>query len=174
MKDGFKNSIFYKKLEKMFSVGSYESFLLHDFLLLSNIGLTILMIIEFILIFGYKIPSSDLHYIHRVDLIFGLIFMIESVLRMIYVYIPNKIYFKPYMVVNWVVIISLIWPGLFGNLAFLRIIRSLKIIKIFLYKKEKEVDLGDDNYDGILKIILIAYKSVFGFLWRKVKNIFIK
>jgi len=108
MKDGFKNSIFYKKLEKMFSVGSYESFLLHDFLLLSNIGLTILMIIEFILIFGYKIPSSDLHYIHRVDLIFGLIFMIESVLRMIYVYIPNKIYFKPYMVVNWVVIISLI------------------------------------------------------------------
>ena len=174
MKDKFKNSTFYKNLEKMFSVGSYESFLLHDFLLLSNIGLTILMIVELTLIFGYGKKPSELNFIHWIDLVFGLIFISESILRMIYVYIPNKIYFKPSMVINWIVIISLVWPGLFGNLAFLRIIRSLKIIKIFLYKKEKKVDLGDDDYDGILKIILIAHKSVFGFLWRRVKSIFIK
>ncbi|HIP21730.1 MAG TPA: hypothetical protein EYG72_02145 [Candidatus Pacebacteria bacterium] len=64
MKDKFKNSTFYKNLEKMFSVGSYESFLLHDFLLLSNIGLTILMIVELTLIFGYGKKPSELHFIH--------------------------------------------------------------------------------------------------------------
>ena len=50
-----KNNKYYKMFENVFIPGTYESFLLHDFLLLTNIGLTVLMIIELILIFGFDI-----------------------------------------------------------------------------------------------------------------------
>lgn len=46
MRKRIKNSKLNKKLEKIFQEGSYESFLLHDFLFLTNVSLTILMIIE--------------------------------------------------------------------------------------------------------------------------------
>jgi hypothetical protein len=98
-----KNNIL-KKMEKIFEPGTYESFLLHDFLFLTNIGLTVLMIIELILIFGF---DTELHFFHTVDLFFGILFLIEALLRLYYDYLPNKIFFKPHQIVNWIVIISL-------------------------------------------------------------------
>jgi hypothetical protein len=84
-----KNNKLYKTFENIFIPGTYASFLLHDFLLLTNISLTILMIIELILIFGFDI---DWHFFHTIDFFFGIVFLIESLLRLFYVYIPNKFF----------------------------------------------------------------------------------
>lgn len=166
MREQIKKTKLYKITEKIFIPGTYESFLLHDFLFLTNMGLTILMIIELILIFGFDI---ELHFFHTIDFIFGIIFMVESILRIFYYHILNKNYFEPHTIINWIVIISLIWPGLFWNLAFLRLIRSLKVIKVYLYKKERLEDDGGDNYNGIVKIIWIAHVHVYGFIFSKLK-----
>jgi hypothetical protein len=63
------------------------------------------------------------------------------------------------------------WPNLFFNLAFLRIIRSLKVIKIYLYKKEKAHELKHNEYDSILEILWIAIKSIYNFIKNKIKKI---
>ncbi len=167
----WKESKIEKKIERMFLPGTYESFLLHDFLFLTNIGLTILMIIELILVFGFHIHWE---FFHKVDFFFGILFLFEALLRLYYDYLPNKVFFKFHQIVNWVVIISLIWPDLFFNLAFLRIIRSLKVIKIYLYKKEKAHELEHNDYDSILEIIWIANKTLWSFMRKKITNLFSK
>jgi len=85
------------KFEQMFTVGTYPSFLLHDFLFLSNLGLTILMFVELILIFVFK---TELHFFHLVDFVFGIIFLLEALLRLYYDYLPNRIFFKPHQIIN--------------------------------------------------------------------------
>ena len=164
VKNKIKNSKTNQKLEKIFEEGTYESFLLHDFLFLTNTGLTILMILELILIFGFDI---EWHFFHKIDFFFGIVFLTEAVLRLYYDYLPNKIFFKPHQIISWIVIISLVWPNLFFNLAFLRIIRSLKIIKVYLYKKERNHELKHKDYDTIFEIIIIAFKSLWIFLRNK-------
>ena len=165
-----KHSKWWIKLENTFVDGTYESFLRHDFLLLSNIFLTITMIIELILVFGFDI---EWEFFHKIDLFFGIIFLIEFFLKLYFILIPDRVFFKPFFTVNFIVIISLIWPHLFFNLAFLRIIRSLKVIKIYIYKKETEHDKKDE-YKGILEIIKIANKTVWQFIFNKIKRIFKK
>ncbi len=169
MKKRIKNSKINKKLEKIFQEGTYESFLLHDFLFLTNTGLTILMIVELILIFGFH---KEFHLFHSIDFFFGIIFLFEAILRLYYDYLPNKIFFKFHQIINWIVIISLIWPNLFFNLAFLRIIRSLKVIKVYLYKKERKHELSHNDYDTIFEIFLISIKSLWNFINKKILNLF--
>jgi len=148
--------------EKLFDEGSYYSFLLHDFLFVSNFALTILMLFELFLVFGLKVETEKLHIFHYIDLFFGIIYLIEFILRLFYQYIPKRIFFKPYMYINLIVIISLVWPNLFFNLAFLRMIRSMKIIKLYVYKKEVKEE-KQKQYLGfyqLSKVILKYYWKV--------------
>jgi hypothetical protein len=79
-----------------------------------------------------------------VEFLFGILFLLELILYLIHVYIPNKIFFKPKIILNTLVVISLLVPSVFGNLAFLRLIKSIKIIKIFIYKKKVKQDLKNN------------------------------
>ncbi len=129
----------WKKIEKYFTYGTIESYNLHRLLIISNTVLLFLVIYQFYCEFNnIKIP----HLVHSVELFFGVLFLIEFVLSLVLVYIPNKIFFKPYLILNFLVILSLIVPQIFGNIAFLRIIRSMKFVKVYLLnkktKKEKE------------------------------------
>ena len=128
----FKRSQLYPIFEGYFIIGSKKSFLLHSFLLWSNIFLFGLAIAE---LFFHEYELFE-HYAYLIELTFGVFYLIEYVLKAIYVAIPNTIKGGAFMVINLIVIVSLITPGIFGNLAILRIIRSLKIIKIFYFKKE--------------------------------------
>ena len=42
---------------------------------------------------------------------------------------------------NAIVIVSLLYPAAFGNLAILRLLRTTKIIKIYLYNKKIKKDI---------------------------------
>lgn len=84
-----------------------------------------------------------LYYLFLIELFFGILYLIEYLIKSVYVIIPNTISGGFHMVIEVVVIISLIIPQIFGNLAILRIIRSIGVIKIFhaqrKLKKEKDI-----------------------------------
>lgn len=132
----YEQTKIYPVFEEYFIVGTRKSFWLHHFLLWTNIFLFLIAVTE---LFSHG-HSVFLNYIHYIELFFGILFLFEFILKSIYISIPNTISGGTFMIVNFVVIISLIIPGAFGNLALLRIIRSLKIIKIFYFEKEIEAE----------------------------------
>lgn len=130
----------FKRTESYFQEGTLQQFKLHKILLFSNSFLLLVLMMELYLILkSIEIPL----YIHVIEFIFGVIFLIELVLYIVHVYIPNKVFFKPRIVLNALVIVSLLAPSLFGNLAFLRLIKSFKIIKVFIYSRKVKRDLKE-------------------------------
>ncbi len=129
----------YLIIREYFTIGTQQSFYLHTFLVWSNIFLFLITILE--LIFNQN--SVVLYYLFLIELFFGILYLIEYLIKSVYVIIPNTISGGFHMVIEVVVIISLIIPQIFGNLAILRIIRSIGVIKIFhaqrKLKKEKDI-----------------------------------
>ncbi len=137
-----KNEIFSKEkfktiynfFEKIFNKEiTKEDFYWHIFLLISGIFLFIIVLIEFFL------PEIHHHYhelIRKIEVVFGIIFLFELVMRIFFAFLSKSVYFKWHMILNAFIIISLIVPNAIGNLAILRIIRSLKIVKIYHLKKD--------------------------------------
>lgn len=143
MSSFLKNKI-WKKIELYFTYGNIESYNLHRILIFFNTLLLVLVIYQFYCDFHkIKIP----HIVHSIELFFGILFLIEFVLSLILIYIPNKIFFKPYLFLNFLVIVSLISPEIFGNIAFLRIIRSMKFVKFYLLRKKAKKEKETHNID---------------------------
>jgi hypothetical protein len=128
----------FKKTEKYFQEGTVEQFRIHKILLFSNSFLLLVLTSEvYLIVKDIEIPT----FIHVIEFIFGIIFLIELIFYLLHVYIPNKVFFKPRIVLNTLVVVSLLAPTLFGNLAFLRLIKSVKIIKVFIYGRKVKNDL---------------------------------
>ncbi len=143
---------FIKKVEKMFQDGTKEQFHLHEFLLISNLLLTFIMIYEFYAKFNnYFFPPI----LNKIELFFGVIFLIELILYIIFVYIPNKVYFKPVLWLNAFVTISLLFPSLVGNLALLRLFRTTSILKLYQYNKKIKEEKRYEMYS--IRIIKTTY-----------------
>lgn len=151
----FKKKV-WKKIELYFTYGTIESYNLHRFLIISNTVLLFLVIYQFYCEFNkIEIP----HIVHNIELFFGILFLIEFILSLILVYIPNKIYFKPYLFLNFLVIISLISPEFFGNIAFLRLVRSMKFIKFYLLNKKVRKEKEEHHIDEKKKILKYKRKQ---------------
>lgn len=130
----------YQKLEKTFNDEiTHEDYVLHTFLLWSNIFLSIIAILE---IFLHK-SETFYHYAHIIELIFGIIFLFEFILRLIFSYFKNSVFFQWKLLLQLLIIVSLIAPHLLGNLAILRLVRSMKILKIFILRREQKELAGE-------------------------------
>ena len=132
---------FLKRSEKYFQKGTKQQFWLHEVLLISNIFLFSLAIFEF---YAEFTDSHVPHWLHMAEFIFGILFLVELILYLVHVYFPNKVFYKPHLVLNAIVIASLIHPPIFGNLAILRLIRSFKIVKVYMYRKKVKNDLEEN------------------------------
>ncbi len=129
-------------IDRSFDEGNYENFRLNEILLILNTFLlfvTALVIMEdFEWLFLYK---ETRHTIHAIEVFFGILFLIEFLLRLYYTYIPDKKLFTLYPLIQLLVIVSLLAPTLF-NLAFLRIVISLKMLKLYHMRRENQRQLA--------------------------------
>ncbi len=125
----------YDFLERTFNDQiTIEDYILHTFLLWSNIFLALVALLE---IFFHN-QKIFFHYIHMIEIFFGVIFLTEFILRLYFTYLKKSVHLKWSLVLQLIIIISLIAPDSFGNLAILRIVKSTKIIKIFILKTEQK------------------------------------
>ena len=149
---------FFKKSELYFQQGTKQQFWLHELLLIFNSFLFTLAIFEFYAEFKeIEVP----HWIHMTEFIFGILFLFELIFYLIHVYIPNKVFFKPHLILNGIVIASLIHPPIFGNLAVLRLIRSFKIVKVYIYRKKVKKDM-EKNPELEMQTVKLAKKITNG------------
>lgn len=131
-------------IDRAFDVGTHENFILNTWLLVINISLMTVLALDFAYIFNYIYLSDFFHdVIRNVEIITGMIFLVEFTLRSIFVYIPDKKFYSWYPAINIIVIISLLAPHFIGNLAVLKFIKILKALKIY--------KLGKDNAKGRIK-----------------------
>ncbi len=129
-----------RAIDRSFDEGNYENFRLNEFLLIANTFLlfvTLLVLMEDI---GW-ITIHARHTIESIEWWFGVLFLVEFVLRLYYTYIPDRRLFTLYPLIQLLVIISLLAPTLF-NLAFLRIIVSLKMLKLYHMRREAQYQLA--------------------------------
>ncbi len=113
---------------------TWEDYVLHIFLFWANSFLFIVAVLEVFL------HNNEIfyHWVHKIELVFGIIFLVEWIMRIIFAYLPNKVYFSWKLLLQFIVILSLVAPGLFWNLAMLRLMRSFKVLKAYLYKQDQE------------------------------------
>ncbi len=131
-------------IDRSFDPGNYENFRLNEFLLIINTFLLFVTLLVIMEDFGWiEIYKNTRHNIHVIELGFGIFFLAEFILRTIYTYIPDKKLFTLYPLINILVILSLLMPGLF-NLAFLRIVISLKMLKLYHMRREGQRQLAQN------------------------------
>ena len=116
-------------LEKVFNEKiTKEDYYWHLALTIMSFALLFIAAADIFEIYFYHQYS---HAIHIIEFIFGILFMIEVILRVIFSIIPNSDYWNWTIPLNFIIAISLLLPGFFGNLGILRIIRSLKVVKTY-------------------------------------------
>ena len=156
----FTKSKIYKKIERTFNDEvTVEDYVVHTFLLWSNVFLAIIALLEVFL----HSHETFFYYAHFVEVVFGIVFLLEFILRIIFTYLKNSVYFKWTLALQFVIIVSLIAPHLFGNLAILRLVKSLKIIKIFILKEEQLHLSGKEalKKQGIFRYLHKINKKIF-------------
>ncbi len=127
-----------QSIDRAFDVGTTENFILNWWLLGINIFLLIVLALDLAHVFEYVTWGDTFHDILRnIEIIVGMIFLVEFTLRSIFVYIPDKKFLTFYPAINVVVIISLLAPHFIGNLAILKFVKILKALKVY--------KLGADN-----------------------------
>jgi len=123
-------------IDKSFDSGTKENFILNEILMVISIFLLFITMLE---IMSHKhmviIPEETHHLIKSIEFFFGMLFLLEFIFRLIYVYIPDKKLFTPYPWITLLVITSLLTPGML-NLAFLRILWIIKMFKIYHLRRE--------------------------------------
>lgn len=74
--------------------------------------------------------------IHVIDVVLGVIFLVEYVAR--FVITPRKLHFVflPSSLADLIVIVSLLAPAVTENFAFLRVLRSLRLLRSYRVLKE--------------------------------------
>ncbi len=131
-------------IDRSFDAGNYENFRLNEFLLVAN---TFLLFVTMLIIMHdlhwIIIPQKTKHAIELLEIGFGIFFLIEFILRMIYTYIPDKKLFTFYPILQALVILSLLAPTLI-NIAFLRIIVSIKMLKLYHMRRDEQRQLANN------------------------------
>ncbi len=123
-------------IDRSFDEGNYENFRLNEGLLVINTFLLFITAIVLMEDAGWiTIHAETRHVIHILEIAFGIVFLAEFILRLIYAYIPDRTLFTLYPLIQVLVILSLLAPTLI-NVAFLRIIVSLKMLKIYHMRRE--------------------------------------
>jgi hypothetical protein len=124
-------------IDRSFDLGTKENHILNKWLLIINLILVFFLLFDVFEFFGYIHLNDGFHtFMRDVELVFGMLFLIEFTLRSVFVYIPDKKFFSPYSIVNAIVIVSLLAPHFFGNLAILRFFRILKAFKVYQLNKD--------------------------------------
>jgi len=126
-----------KTIDQAFDAGTRENYILNTWLLIINAALLVVVALDFAHILGYIHLSDFFHdVIRNVEIITGMVFLVEFTLRSIFVYIPDKKFYSWYPVINVAVIISLLAPHFIGNLAVLKFVKILKALKIYKLGRE--------------------------------------
>jgi len=126
-------------IDKAFDLGTKENYVLNNILLVINVLLVGVFAADVAEGFGYIHVTHTFHEVVRdLEIIFGMIFLMEFTLRSAFVYIPDKKFFSLYSIINALVIVSLLAPHFIGNLAMLRFLQIFKVYKVYKLRKDRE------------------------------------
>lgn len=126
-------------VDNAFDIGTRENFILNNWLLFFNILLIGVFALDVVESFGYVHATESFHTLIRdLEIIFGMLFLMEFTLRAVFVYIPDKKFLSLYSIINALVIVSLLAPHFIGNLAVLRFLQIFKIYKVYNLNKDKK------------------------------------
>ncbi|MDJ0938770.1 MAG: ion channel [Woeseiaceae bacterium] len=92
-----------------------------------------------VLIVAYFVVTTflDLHrWIIIVDMIIGVVLLIDFIARMLASHDRGAFLVRPVTIVDFIVIASLFVPALIGNYAFLRLVRSLRLLRSYAVLKQ--------------------------------------
>lgn len=92
-----------------------------------------------ILVVGYFVITTfmDLHdWIIAVDMVIGVIYLVDLTGRLIADRDRGRFLIKPMTIIDFIVIASLFVPALIGNFAFLRLVRSLRLMRTYVLARE--------------------------------------
>ena len=124
-------------VDRSFDLGTKENHILNSWLLVPNLILVAFLILDLLEFFGYIHLGEFFHtFVRDIEIVFGMLFLIEFTLRSVFVYIPDRKMLSPYSITNIVVIISLLAPHFIGNLAILRLLRIFKVLKVYQLNKD--------------------------------------
>lgn len=126
-------------IDRSFDLGTKENYVLNHVLLVLNLLLVGVFALDLAESFGYIGHNNLLHtYIRNIEIIFGMLFLMEFTLRSVFVYIPDKKFFSTYSIINGLVIVSLLAPHFIGNLAILRFLQIFKVYKVYSLTKDRK------------------------------------
>jgi hypothetical protein len=125
-------------IDKAFDVGTRENYILNNILLTINLLLVGVFALDIAQGVGF-LPTSETFsgWIHNLEIVFGMLFLVEFTLRAVFVYIPDRKFFSAYSIINAMVIISLLAPHFIGNLVLLRFLQIFKVYKVFKLNQDK-------------------------------------
>ena len=92
-----------------------------------------LLIITYFVVTTFLEPYD---WIIVVDMAIGVILVIDFVCRLAAQRDPGAFLVKPMTIVDFIVIVSLFVPALIGNFAFLRLVRSLRLLRSYIVARE--------------------------------------
>jgi len=125
------------KIDRSFDLGTRENHILNLWLLIINLILVFFLLFDLFEFFEYIHLNDQFHVIMRdIEIIFGMLFLIEFTLRSVFVYIPDKKMISLYSFINIAVIVSLLAPHFLGNLAILRLVRIFKAFKVYQLNRD--------------------------------------
>ncbi|MCA9354386.1 MAG: hypothetical protein KC877_02605 [Candidatus Kaiserbacteria bacterium] len=126
-------------VDNAFDLGTRENYILNNILLVINVLLLVVFAVDVAEGLGYMHVSHAFHTTVRdLEIVFGMIFLMEFTLRSVFVYIPDKKFFSLYSIINALVIVSLLAPHFIGNLAMLRFLQIFKVYKVYKLKKDSK------------------------------------
>ncbi len=142
-----------KKFTALFHERTPESIAFNRLLIALNIAVFCIFILE------YYYPGQEI--VRMFELFFGVLFTIEYALRFWIAPKKTVFVFDIFSIVDFVVIVSLFAPLLVGNLALLRVLRSLKILRTYYI-----VDLmkNESNTVARYKATILSLLNFFVFL----------
>ncbi len=146
-----------RKIYKLFYGKSYGSMLFNNVMLIFNVGLI------FLVLASSFYPKNKL--IISVELFLGILFLLEYLLRF---WVSRDKFLFPFKLLNIVdllVILSLFSPIFLHNLGFLRIVRSLQILRLYNvssfgvrgHKHNKFLVRNKEVVTGVLNLIVFVF-----------------
>jgi len=149
-----------KKLKKLFHGRGYESILFNNILLFINTFLIFLVVASAIY------PNNKI--IQYVEIFLGLLFTVEYLLRFWISKNRTNHLFRWLSIVDLIVIFSLFSSVFIANLGFLRIIRSLQVLRLFKvsrylneHKGSKFIVRNKEIISGVLNLVIFLFLMTF-------------
>ncbi len=140
-----------RRLEHLFYSNSSKSVRFNRFLLFLNAVAIFLFLID---------PTAQAGtFVHVLEFIFGIIFLLEYFARIWIAERRISFAFEPMSLVDLIVIVSLFAPVLFGNFAFLRVVRALRILRTYRMLRDirkKKTGWYSRNEDVVNAVVNLA------------------